>query len=66
MSRENVIKQFRFIYPENEIHIVGIHEFKDKAIVTANFPDGRYFFVVDEHSVSYSYDTFDRARAELV
>lgn len=60
--------RFRHIYPESDVHIIDTMVFPNKdnkAIIQAAFPDGEFFFIVDEHSVSSSYNSLDDAKRHL-
>lgn len=58
-----LIKSFRNVYPERSVIPGYIEPLDDeKGIVEGKFPDGTFFFIVSENSVSSSYDTFERAK----
>lgn len=38
---------------------------KNEAIVHAAFLDGRFFFIVTENTVSHSYNSFEKAKADV-
>lgn len=67
MTKDDAIKQFRRIYPELEISAFFEAFNPDKKgeasnfIVTADFPDGTFYFIVTENSVSSSYNTREDA-----
>ena len=62
MKRIDFVEQFRAIYYEDEIKIRDVKKISpEKAILEAEFPDGVFYFVVSENSISRSYDTFEIA-----
>lgn len=71
MTRDDAIKQFRRIYPEREISAFAEAFNPDKKgeasnfIITADFPDGTFYFTVDSYSVSSSYNTKEDAKRSL-
>ena len=65
MTPEEARKMFKKIYPEEFIRIVRLEQVEERYIIQATFPDGNYWFIVDDCSVSNSYDSYSDARRNL-
>ena len=65
MTKDEAIRQFKRIYPESFIRVLNADKVKDKYIISAYFPDGIFYFVVSENSVSSSYDTESDAKRRI-
>ena len=70
MNKQEVIRRFRKIYPESFIEINEIKAISDEInlvafILQVTFPDGVFYFVVDEDTVSNSYITYNQALASI-
>ena len=59
ISREEAMRLYRHIYPDFPGHIVT--KTKDCYIFETEFPDGTFYFRVDDSMVSCSYDTLEDA-----
>ena len=57
----NCLKQFKRIYPEFRSRVIGISQDKLYCIIECDFPDGTFYFRVDERTISSSYDTKEEA-----
>ena len=63
MNKQEVIRRFRKVYPES---FIEINKIKAVAfILQVTFPDGVFYFVVDEDTVSNSYITYNQALASI-
>lgn len=62
--KSKYIRTFKRVYPEPEINIIDIKLFKNNCIMTVEFPDGIFYFVVDDNTISHSYKNFDDAKRE--
>jgi len=63
---DDAIAMFRRIYPEQEVQIRSASKETDNQfIVHAVFPDGDFWFVVNNNSVSASYDSRAKAKAAI-
>lgn len=58
---EECKKQFLRVYPEFKPHFLGASQDKKSLIAECEFPDGTFYFRVDEHSVSSAYKTMEEA-----
>jgi hypothetical protein len=65
MTPEEARKMFKRIYPETFVKIVRLEQVEERYIIQATFPDGNYWFIVDDCSVSNSYDSYSDARRNL-
>ncbi len=65
ITLDAVMKSFKQVYPERDIMIYHCNIFGEKAIVTAEFPDGTFYFVVTERSVSSAYRSFEDAQKAI-
>lgn len=60
-------ESFRTVYPEKEVRIIIVNAMNEnEAIIHAVFPDGSFFFIVTENTVSHSYDSFEKAKADVI
>ena len=58
MDNTEAIKSFRRVYSEDEASILKVTDTKtDNKIITAQFNDGIFYFVVGKDTVSASYNT---------
>ena len=64
-NKDAAIKEFRRIYPEDFIQIFSVEEIGENYIFGVDFPDGTFYFVVTEYSVSSSYNSFDEAKRAI-
>ena len=64
-NRSILISSFRKVYPEKEIIVINCHIQNNKGIIEASFPDGVYYFVVTENSVSSSYNSLKEAKNSM-
>lgn len=60
--KEEYRRLFKRIYPEPEITIVDILMLDHNCIMTVDFPDGIFYFIVDEKTVSNGYKNIDDAK----
>lgn len=58
---EEAKKLFRRIYPELKPHVLGVSRDKTSIIIECEFPDGTFYFRVDDNSVSSSYNSMEDA-----
>jgi len=62
MEKQDFIKTFKRIYPEDFIRVLRVNIIDENtAILGTAFPDGLFFFVVGNGSVSSSYNSEDEA-----
>ena len=54
-------RTFSRIYPEFRYRVLGVTQDKQELIFECYFPDGTFYFRVNENSVSSSYNTRDEA-----
>lgn len=54
-------KQFSSVYPEFRGYPIGASSDKTCLIFSCSFPDGQFYFRVDERSVSSAYDSKEDA-----
>ncbi|MEE3344714.1 MAG: hypothetical protein VZS44_11510 [Bacilli bacterium] len=64
--KENYKIMFRKIYSEQEIKIRNINLFDNCSILEADFPDGTFYFVVTNNSVSSSFNTYSDAKRSIL
>lgn len=57
-------KSFRRVYPEFTPIVLGASKDRRSVIIQCDFPDGTYYFRVDERSVSSGYKSLDDADRE--
>lgn len=57
-------KSFRRVYPEFTSIVLCASKDKCNVIIKCDFPDGTYYFSVDEKSVSSGYKSLDDADRE--
>ena len=71
MTRDEAMKQFKRIYPEREVRafVEAINPDENgeavNFLVTADLPDGTYYFIVDRYSTSASYNTAEDAKRSI-
>ncbi len=69
MTSNDALKTFRCIYPEPEIEVKDIRRIgkDDRFVLTALFPDGKFFFEIGEGYVSEgrSTDLFARGPSDF-
>lgn len=65
MTKDQAIQEFRRIYPEDFISIFFTEEIGEWWIIGADFPDGSFYFVVNDYSVSSSFDDYDSAKRSI-
>ncbi len=65
ITLDAAIKSFKKVYSERDIMVNNCNIFGEKAIVTAEFPDGTFYFVVTERSVSSAYRSFEDAQKAI-
>ena len=58
------VAMFKRIYPENFVRVTEVSEVGKAAVITADFPDGKFYFAATKGEVSPSYDTFDKAKKD--
>ena len=59
---DEIIKSFRKVYPEENIEIVKTEGlWPNRYLITADFPDGRFYFLVTPNSVSSAFDSREKA-----
>ncbi len=58
---EQCEKMFRIIYREFKFRVIGASMDRMHVIIECEFPDGTFYFRVDENSVSQSYNTKEDA-----
>lgn len=64
--KEKYKREFRRIYYEPEIKLLKIIIVDEgTAIIYAHFPDGSFYFVVQEHMISCSYDSLEEAQRSI-
>lgn len=65
--KEKYKREFRRIYYEPEIRLLKIIIVDEgTAIIYAHFPeDGSFYFVVQEHMISCSYDSLEEAQRSI-
>lgn len=61
---EECKKSFRRVYPEFTPIVLGASKDRCNVIIQCDFPDGTYYFRVDEKSVSTGYKSLDEADRE--
>ena len=61
---DNAKKQFSRIYPEFFSFPIGIGQDKKAVIMECEFPDGVFYFRVEDNSVSSSYNSKEDADRE--
>lgn len=54
-------KAFARVYPEFRAYPIGISQDKRSIIMECEFPDGTFWFKVDEYTVSHAYNSKDAA-----
>lgn len=64
-NKDAAIKEFRRIYPEDFISIFYTEEIGEWWIIGADFPDGSFYFVITEDSVSSAYNDYDSAKRSI-
>ena len=65
MDNKKAYEMFKRIYPEKEITCYP-KEIDDKhSLVTSDFPDGRFYFIVTKNTVSSSYDSEEKAMKSI-
>ena len=61
MTKTEAINEFRTIYPEKEVHINYCVKVNDKYLISTTFPDGDFYFIVSNNSISCGYATKEMA-----
>ena len=65
MTPEDARKAFKRIYPEEYVRIMSLEQVDQHYILETLFPDGVFWFIVDECSVSNAYKSYADARRNL-
>lgn len=58
---ENGRKLFNRVYPEFYANILGVSRDKSALIIECEFPDGTFYFRVDDNTVSHAYKSKEDA-----
>lgn len=61
MTNAEAYKMFKSVYPERDIYAYAKEIDGENCLVTADFPDGRFYFVVSQNCVSASYNSEEQA-----
>lgn len=61
MTNTDAYKMFKSVYPERYVNGFAQAIDTTHSLITADFPDGRFYFIVTPSSVSSSYDNREQA-----
>lgn len=64
--KEEYRRLFKRVYPEPEITILDILMLDNNCIMTVDFPDGIFYFVVDDYTISNGYKNLDDAKRHAI
>lgn len=59
--RDECKKSFRKVYPEFTPIVLGVCRDKQNVLIQSDFPDGTFYFRVNERSVSAAYNSLEDA-----
>ena len=66
MTKQDAREEFRRVYPEREVYINSIEDLgNDKFLLAAKFPEAIFYFIIEEDTVSNSYDTEEQAKRSI-